>query len=254
MMGRGHAASGMAAGAAGVAWWLPAVGYQAPGGLWSTAVLSTVLAGACLFPDIDHERSTAANAFGPASRGVQAVVAVASVLFTDATGTKRDEPKEHRGLTHTLLFALAMYGAIVACGARWPRLTVAVVVALAVAVLVRLGARWTVSAPVGALAGFVLWTVSAHVPGPGPQLVGGAVAIGCALHCLGDAITRSGVPFLAPLVKIKGKRWWDLRPPLMFTFRAGGEFEQALVYGFFLITVLAGLDASNVIGLLQRLL
>ena len=34
------------------------------------------------------------------------------------------------------------------------------------------------------------------------------MALGCATHCLGDAITKEGVPFLAPLIPLGGKRWW----------------------------------------------
>lgn len=246
-MGTGHAASGMAAGAAGVAWGLPAVGYVVPGGLWSVVVLGTILAGACLFPDVDHHRATAANAFGPMSRGVQVVMAKASLIATEMTGTKRDQPREHRGLTHTLVFALFMYGLIVAFGDRWPRHTAAVVMGLSVGALVKLGTKWQVSAPLGVAAGLLMYAATGVVAGPGQHLIGQAVAFGCSLHCLGDAITRQGVPFLAPFVKIKGKRWWDLRPPLVLTFHAGSKPEKVLLWLFFVITGAAGVQVSGLI-------
>lgn len=247
MLGSGHAASGMAAGAAGVAWILPAAGYVVPGGAWSIAVLGTTMAGACLFPDVDTENATAATAFGPISKGVHKVAASTSVAVMRMTGTRRDEPRAHRGFTHTIVFALLMYGAVAALGERWPRQTTAVALAVAVGCLVRLGARWPISALVGLAAGGLLFLASAHVAGPGPQLFAAAVSIGIVLHCLGDMITRQGVPLLAPIVSIKGKRWWNVRLPLPLTFRAGSKPENVVVVGFMVTTILAG---AEVVGLL----
>lgn len=239
-MGSSHAASGMAAGAAGVAWILPAAGYVVPGGGWSVAVLGTVMAGACLFPDIDSEKATASNAFGPISKGVHHIAATSSRIVTRLTGTRRDETREHRGLTHTIAFAAALFAGISVLGEHWPRQTVAAALAISVACLVRLGARWFVSAPVGVAAGVLLYLASAQIAGPGPRLVALAVALGCVLHCLGDMITKQGVPLLAPIIPIKGKRWWNLRLPTWITFKAGTAPEKVIVAGFMLTTVLAG--------------
>jgi hypothetical protein len=45
----------------------------------------------------------------------------------------------------------------------------------------------------------------------GNLTLGGWVALaafwGSVIHCLGDDVTESGVPFWAPLIKIKGQRW-----------------------------------------------
>ena len=47
-------------------------------------------------------------------------------------------------------------------------------------------------------------------------------------HDLGDAVTKAGVPILAPLVPRIGKRWyeWTTRP---FAITAGGWAEWAII-------------------------
>ncbi len=56
------------------------------------------------------------------------------------------------------------------------------------------------------------------------------MALGCATHCLGDAITKEGgVPFLAPLIPLGGKRWWEQRLPSFLSIRAGGNLEKILI-------------------------
>lgn len=246
MLGTGHAASGLAAGAAGVAWILPATGYVVPGGAWSVAVLGTMMAGACLFPDVDTENATAANAFGPASKAVHHVAAATSVAVMRFTGTRRDEAREHRGFTHTIVFAALMYAMVTVVGERWPAQTAAVALGLAVGCLVRLGARWYVSAPVGLAAGVLLFLTAPYITPPASELVGAAVALGCVLHCLGDMITRQGVPILAPLVPVKGKRWWNFRLPLWMTFRAGSTPEKVIVGLFLGTSAVAALQVAGV--------
>lgn len=86
-----------------------------------------------------------------------------------------------------------------------------------------------------------------HHTGPHPALVGAAAGLGCAIHIWGDWITRQGVPALAPFVKIKGKRWWNFRPPLFMTFRAGSEVENFLVCLFWVITIFALAHAGGIV-------
>lgn len=248
MLGRGHAASGMAAGAACASWALPAAGLVVPGGVWTTGLLGVILAGWSLAPDIDHDRATATTAFGPVSRAVQPVVARASHLAIRWTGTRRDEPREHRGLTHSIpMFAVPVAAIIWQLGERWPSVITATIFAISVAMLLRLATKPIVSGPLGVAAGFGLWLVLQHHAGPHPALVGAAAGLGCVIHVWGDWITRQGVPALAPLVKIKGKRWWNFRPPLAMTFRAGSKVENVLVVGFWAVTVFALAHAGGVI-------
>lgn len=246
-MGRGHAASGMAAGAACVAWGLPAIGFVLPGGAFDTLFLGTILAGWSLAPDIDHPHATATTAFGPVSRFVHGVVAQASVAFTQLTGTRRDESGEHRKLTHTLIFALLVAGAVTVAGARWPRETSAVVLGIAVGILFRLILKPVGSTVAGLSAAMGVYLVLPLIPGPSAHLVGAAAGLGCVVHCWGDWITRAGIPFLAPIVTVKGKRWWNFRPPLFLTFKAGGKTENVLVTGFWLVTAAAVAHTTGII-------
>jgi hypothetical protein len=56
--------------------------------------------------------------------------------------------------------------------------------------------------------------------------LGFAVGGGSAVHCVGDAITRAGVPFVWP-IPIRGRRWCDIQLPSLLAIRAGGRFEYA---------------------------
>lgn len=77
----------------------------------------------------------------------------------------------------------------------------------------------------GAVAGWVVALVGgAHLG----WLVGLGLAAGCVAHCLGDALTCSGCPFLWPL-PIRGETWFELRPPRFLRFRTGGPVETFLV-------------------------
>jgi membrane-bound metal-dependent hydrolase YbcI (DUF457 family) len=99
----------------------------------------------------------------------------------------------------------------------------------------------------GVSAGLGLFFVSPHVAGPGALLVAGAVGLGCAVHIWGDWITRQGVPLFGPLLKFRGKRWWNFRPPLALTFRAGSGTEKVFVVGFWVVTGLAMADTAGVL-------
>jgi membrane-bound metal-dependent hydrolase YbcI (DUF457 family) len=247
-MGRGHAASGMAAGAACSSWALPAAGVHLPGGVWTTALLGVILAGHSLAPDIDHDRATATTAFGPVSRLVHGVATRASYAAIKLTGTRRDEPREHRGLTHSIpAFAVPVAIIIWLLGERWPDVVTAVVFTVSVGMLLRLRVKSIASGPLGVASGIGLWLALQHHAGPAPALVGAAAGLGCAVHVWGDWITRQGVPALAPLVKIKGKRWWNFRPPLAMTFRAGDSIETVLIVGFCIITILALAHSGRII-------
>jgi hypothetical protein len=59
--------------------------------------------------------------------------------------------------------------------------------------------------------------------------LGLAVGGGAAVHCLGDAITRAGVPFVWP-IPIRGRCWWEIQLPSLLAFRAGGRFEYLALF------------------------
>jgi hypothetical protein len=60
----------------------------------------------------------------------------------------------------------------------------------------------------------------------GAVVLGAAVTLGCITHCVGDAITKQGVPFFAPLIPRASKRWWEITLPDAIAIKAGGQFEK----------------------------
>ena len=65
-------------------------------------------------------------------------------------------------------------------------------------------------------------------------MLGIAVAVGCFTHCLGDAMTESGCPFLFP-VPIAGETWYELRPPKPLRLRTGKKVERLVVFPAFVV-------------------
>lgn len=140
---------------------------------------------AAYVPDLDHKGSTATRCLPPVSWLVSWVLRKLSGAVYVLTKGPRDEncSGEHRHLTHTVVFAVALGVAVWAVALSW-------------------------------------------LPGLAVRL-GGAVAAGCVAHCLGDAATHAGCPFLWP-VPIRGETFYELKPPL--TFRTGGAVETAVVF------------------------
>lgn len=236
-MNTGHVASGFAAGTAGAAFLAPALGLTVAGGITGALVLGTVFAAGTLAPDIDTKMSKASTAFGPVSQTVHRVTAWASGVFTEATGTRWDERKEHRGLTHTLLFTV-LAGLTVALAVAWqPRWGTAVVFGTSIGILARVATKPGWSSLIGAGTGVLMFFAQPVTVLPGAAGLGVAAGLGMLLHILGDMVTRCGVPLLAPFVAIRGKRWWAIRPPLILTFHAGQKFEKFLIVVFAVITV-----------------
>lgn len=191
MLGRQHALAGTAA-------WLAAAPAldQGPG---QTALGALVCAGAGMVPDLDQHGSHIGRTYGPLTNVAARVVAFVS--------------GGHRNGTHSLLGIAAATGlAYLAVGhGGWLRF-VLLWVLLGVACRAY-GARgpWPLYA---VLMGGV--TVGALAAGLdlGVVLVAG-MALGCASHVLGDALTPQRVPLLWPLSKRRfgvglvttGNRW-----------------------------------------------
>lgn len=235
MMGRTHAATGALAGLLIG----PLVGLESVAQLLPFAA---VTAGYALLPDLDHPGATASRLLGGITGLVSFVLRAGSRAVYALTKGPRDEDCEgtHRHLSHTLVFAILLGGACAtttAAGAAW-----GVVVWLLLGVLLavdQLGMIGLVGLGAGA-AGWVPAAAAGTMPlGQGAVValnetsgwLGIAVAVGCFVHCLGDAVTRSGCPFLFPM-PIAGETWYELRPPRWLRFRTNGWFERRLVYPF----------------------
>ncbi|MBP2341083.1 membrane-bound metal-dependent hydrolase YbcI (DUF457 family) [Saccharothrix coeruleofusca] len=231
MMGRTHALTGLCAGLA----LAPAADTTAQG-----ALVAVVTAGFALLPDLDHPRARASRLLGPVTGLLSRVLRAASRWLYARTKGPRDEPHtgEHRHATHTLAFAV-LTGTCIALG-TWGLGTwfaagtcllgvVLAADALGDWVLVVAGiagtAWWVPGYPVEALAGTGLW-------------LGIAAGTGCLVHCLGDALTLSGCPFLWPL-PIAGETWYEIRPPRPLRFRTGGVVEQVVVFPAFVVVAVA---------------
>lgn len=241
MMGTAHALSGLLAGL--VAGRL--VGYDELGELAPFAIAT---AGYALVPDLDHRSSSATRLLGPITGALSLALRKASTSLYAVTKGPKDEPTgEHRHLTHTVLFALLLGGICAATSLASPWVAIAWLAFGAVLAIDRLG----VVGLAGTLIAAGTWLVAAATAPGGFETafwasvnsttgwLGLAVATGAVVHCLGDAITSAGCPFLFPLY-IKGETWYELRPPKWLRFKAGGRVERlAVMPALVVATVLA---------------
>lgn len=226
-------------------------------GLWDVPTLALLVgfvasvAGWSMVPDLDNTSARAISDLGPVGRVLSFLFRESSSFVQGVTATKYDRrsnnfPDPHRGLWHTFVGALVMGGLV------W----------LAVSAAVGSVAVWGVNVGVGALAASLFVGVSFHLAvsslfkraadrvkrglgflgdvvafllslavgfavvwvGSGQSLVWVPVAavVGMLIHDLGDTCTTSGTPLFAPLVKIRGKRWYSIR---LSSIKAGGEVE-----------------------------
>lgn len=257
VMGPTHAMSGAAIGLAIAATLPPEWG--GPTSMAGAFVFAGVTAGAALLPDLDSPQATVARSFGPASQLLAHITENTAQAVHAATRTKKDSRKEngHRTATHTLLFAVlagaATGGLVTAFGKAASIGILFVMLGLALRGLFPKWSKrndWLLVTGASAVLAFGTWTLlpeSASAFG-----LGAAVAAGVLAHLLGDVITKRGVPMLAP-IKIRGKRWYDVRPPEMLRISASGPFDQlllaastvaVLVLGYFIVVDPAAIGAT----------
>ncbi len=231
--------SGAAAGLA-VAGYAPlAVGVAPSAG--SVVTFAAVCAGAALLPDLDHPSSVATRRFSAASWVACHLVRPLSALVYDSTRGRRDTGRgTHRGLTHTVLGAVALGMGINLASAHWgtPVLIGTLFVCLALAIK---GLDDLVPGPPSLViaAGLTL-AVELYVPGGTSGTagwLGSAVTIGMIVHSLGDAITESGAPLLWPL-RIRRRSWYPVGSPRPLRMRTGGAVEAWLVAPVLTVAVL----------------
>ena len=177
MMGKSHAAMGLAVGAG--------IGVAVFGLGSSTWLISSVaVCGAAILPDIDEPESSVSREFGILSRGFSAVVSKIS--------------GGHRKLTHSLLGLVIATLVLLFLAAG--REASAVIFGLLAASAWRIVFPWWLGLrrlfiPVGVVTGYIFY--SSH-PFSGPWLVA-MVATGWVVHMLGDFLTNGGIPLLYPM-------------------------------------------------------
>ncbi|ORL74920.1 metal-dependent hydrolase [Prescottella equi] len=252
VMGATHAMSGAAVGLA-VADLLP-TDWGGPTSTAETFAFAGVCAGAALLPDLDTTQSTVARSFGPISKALAAGIDTLSLGVYRVTKGRKDANRRggHRTFTHTALFAIGLGAGISALVGQFGRpaiiVTLFFTLGLALRGLFGSWARdkgWLIVTAVSAFLSVLTWQWFPDQVGS--TGLGVAVALGCATHCLGDMITKEGVPFLAPFVPLGGRRWWELRLPSFLAIRAGGGFERAFL-GPALTLVAVGLALWSVDG------
>lgn len=226
-------------------------------GLWDVPTLALLVgfvasvAGWSMVPDLDNTSARAISDLGPVGRVLSFLFRESSSFVQGVTATKYDRrsnnfPDPHRGLWHTIVGALVMGGLVwlavsaavgsvtvwgvnVGVGALAASLFVGVSFHLAVSSLFKRAAD-RVKRGLGFLGDVVAFLLSLAVGfavvfvGSGQSLVWVPVAavVGMLIHDLGDTCTTSGTPLFAPLVKIRGKRWYSIR---LSSIKAGGEVE-----------------------------
>lgn len=231
MMGRTHALTG----------WCAGLGLAPVVGLTTTAqvvVFAATTAGFALLPDLDHPHARASKLLGPLTGALSWLLRKASAGLYAVTKGPRDERVKgtHRHLSHTVLFAAALGAATAAGTAAGGPWAVAGVVVFGLLLAEDALGDWLF--PVAGAG--VVWWVYENSPGVLAQLdavsgwLGIAVAVGCFTHCLGDALTESGCPFLFPL-PIAGETWYELRPPAALRFRTGKGVENKVLFPAFAV-------------------
>lgn len=256
MLGVSHATSGAVLGLA-VAGYLPQVLGAAPAA-GTVVTFAAVCAGAALLPDLDHPSSTATRHFTAASFLASNLVRPLSALVHRLTRAPRDTGTgTHRGLTHTLLGAVALGLGVNLASATWgePVLLGTLFVCLALAIK---GLDAIVPGPPSLLvAAGLTFAVQQWVPGGTAGTagwLGTAVTLGMVVHSVGDAVTESGAPLLWPLT-IRRRRWYPVGSPRPLRFRTGGRVEALVVAPVLTVAVfvLAFLVVPGVAPLLLEL-
>ncbi|MCS5478570.1 metal-dependent hydrolase [Corynebacterium sp. YIM 101645] len=249
-MGPTHAMSGAAVGLA-VAQMLPAE-WGGVTTVQETFVYAGLAAGAALLPDLDSPQATVARSFGPLSQVISRGVENFSQGVVNLTRGRRDPRcnNGHRTLTHTVWFALAAgAGATALIGAYEKTAVIGLLfflLSLAIRGLLPEWSKkhdWIVVTGAAAALAYGAW---AFIPAASLGLVmGSAVTVGVATHLLGDMATKAGIPAFAPVLPLRGRRWWKLRLPGFLSIKASGPGDKALLSIFSVLVVIQiGLVAS----------
>ena len=256
MMGKSHAMSGSAIALTGAALSIGpiAVGQQ---DLAVILLYTSVFIGGALWCDWDSNSATVVHAFGAFGKMIHELVNAIGLFVYNLTKSKRDEVKNngHRTFFHTPIAAI-LTGAIISGlvsipghVALWGKhFTIGQVIALFIMwAFLHVGVtaifEKTVKKAKKRLGVYLIMAISLVVTGVVSFFLpendqywwlGLAAGGGMLVHILGDLPTKMGVPFLWP-IKIRGKRWYDISIPSFMRFKAGGSFEQAVLFPLFLV-------------------
>ncbi len=223
MLGRSHVVSGLA----GASLILTFTDLSDRPEVAATTI--ALVAGSAILPDIDHPGATISRSLPPVTQALSRVVSIVS--------------GGHRQGTHAIIGWL-FFGLVAFVLASWQWVAPSLVIGP-----LHLSSG-TISPGLGIIAGFLAgialtalhldpggvpgWLIAIVMGGVAtradidPQVVGGLVTIGCAIHAvLGDGLTAKGVRYLYPFVKTR------FRLPVLG--KTGSQWE--IMY----VTLLAGI-------------
>jgi membrane-bound metal-dependent hydrolase YbcI (DUF457 family) len=244
-----HATSGAATWAA-VCWLGAGIGHPMP--VDQVVLGALVCAGGALLPDLDTGGSMAARTFGAPTRLLGRGLGVASAWIYRRTRGPRDGAREggHRTFTHTAVFA-ALVAMLTSESIKLVGSAVAAVVLLVSVGLALRGLlhRWASRSAVASVsAGAVVVTVVAWpvLSAQSWWWLGIPLGLGCLVHDLGDATTKTGVPLLWPLCLAPGQRWYPVALPRRWRMRTGGKFELKRVFPVVALVTAGALEQAVV--------
>lgn len=216
-----------------------------------------VVIGGSLSPDMDSPQSTANSTLGFFGVIMSNLMKWTSLFFQNTFKSKSDGSvsNPHRGFWHTIIsaFIIGLLTTLVTMSTYEIKLGVKTVTTgmIATVFIVYSSVKLTLAIfakkeynriAKGGLGVRLAYSFIALILSVGVILlipddisyawVGGALALGWFIHIMGDTFTVAGVPVLWP-IKIKGKRWWNIRMPL--TIKAGGALETAVFIPVFLL-------------------
>jgi membrane-bound metal-dependent hydrolase YbcI (DUF457 family) len=226
-MGRSHALSGWCAGLV----MAPLVGLRT---MAEVLPFATAAAGFALVPDLDHPGGSASRFLGPVTGLVSRLLRFLSRMLYALTKGPKDEDCEgtHRHFSHTVVFAVGLGWAATGLSTLGGGWAVCGIIAFGLLLGAHVLGDWLIVVAAAAV-GTTAWQGGLHeAMAASTGWIGLAVALGCVVHCLGDALTRAGCPFLWP-IPIAGETWYEIRPPRWFRFRTGGRVEQLLIFPAF---------------------
>lgn len=248
LMGPAHAAS-----AGGVFMLLiglaPVFTFQALGSINIALALLGIIVfiGGALVPDLDNSRSTVRSALGFSGSIMSSIFRATSLMMQKTVRTKKDtdSPDPHRGFWHTFVGAAVMgltaWGlseisyevnlpilGVITLGEIFSIIIVVLLLHVALSGLAKdlikkLDKLPVVGELISYIASFIIVILLFQlIPDDlSFRWIGVCLFGGAAVHILGDALTRAGVPLFFPIAGLfTGKCWWNTR---FATFEASNE-------------------------------
>lgn len=194
MLGRDHI---LLAGAAGIGL-MPVLDRPITNTPVELALVTIVVAGFGILPDIDEPNSTVANKLG-STTGRRSILAPITRAISHVV---RFIGGGHRMFTHSILFAAITTAGIYELDLHWGNWTSAIIFFLASGLTLKtllplgLGKSRIIGPAVALIGGYWLWLHPVA-----PELLAFAAGGGVILHMVGDTLTAHGVPWLFPYRK-----------------------------------------------------